>query len=76
MRHSGLVGEVLVHSYGTSSKDPVGQVPGYWMREELHSARKVRKLYRVKIYSNSRVLGHGTQFVLSHTIWSVSSLEE
>src|ERR1043165_2807469 len=27
----------------------------------------VYKLCRVKIYSNSRVLGHGTQFVLGHT---------
>ena len=41
------------------------------MREELHSVGKVHKLCRVKTYSNSRVLGHG-QFILSHTIWSVS----
>ena len=64
---TGFVGDVLVHSYGTSSEVPVGQVPRYWMEEELHSVGKVRKLCRVKIYSNSRVLGHG-QFVLSHTI--------
>src|ERR1041385_2058022 len=55
-----LVGEVLVHSCGTSSKDPVGQVPGYWMEEELHSVGNVHKLCRVtQIYSNSRVHGNG-----------------
>ena len=44
---AGLVGDVLVHSYGTSSKDPVGQVPRYWMREELHGVGKVYNLCRV-----------------------------
>ena len=37
------------------------------MEEELHNVGNVHKLCRVKIYSNSRVLGHGTQFVLGHT---------
>ena len=44
---AGLVGDVLVHSYGTSSKDPVGQVLRYWMREELHGVGKVCNLCRV-----------------------------
>ena len=44
---AGFGGEVLVHSYVMSSKDPVGQVPRYWMREELHSVGKVRNLCRV-----------------------------
>ena len=46
MRWNGLVGEVLVHSYGTSSEVPVGQVPRYWMEEELHSVGKVHDLCR------------------------------
>ena len=44
---TSLVGDVLVHFYGTSSKDPVGQVPRCWMREELHGVGKVCDLCRV-----------------------------
>ena len=46
----------------------MGQVPGYWTEEELHGVGNVHKLCRVTIYSNSRVLGHGTQFLLGHTM--------
>ena len=40
---------------------------GFWAKEELHDVGNVHKLYRVTVYSHSRVLGHGTQFILGHT---------
>ena len=43
--------------------------------QEFHGVGKVCKLCRVKIYSNSRVLGHG-QFILGHTVRSTLMMME
>src|ERR1043165_7764604 len=66
-RDIGLVGDVSLKTHGAGSKDPVGQVPGVLGEGRTPCVVKVHKLCRVKNYSNSRVLGHGTHIVLGHT---------
>ena len=40
---------------------------GFWAKEKLHVWVTCTNSAESKIYLNSRVLGHGTQFVLGHT---------